>query len=95
MNVRIPLWILRFGDNATIDFSESDGDIVGDLDVTLEDVDHHGPGWCSTIRKPTSRKHPHADEQELVAGNEDIPLSSPETADLDPRKNPALSKNTE
>ena len=44
VNVRIPLWLLRFGDNATVDFSESDSDIVGDLDVTLEDIDYHGPG---------------------------------------------------
>ena len=44
VNVRIPLWLLRFGDNATVDFSEADGDIVGDLDLSLEDIDHHGPG---------------------------------------------------
>ena len=44
VNLRIPLWLLRFGDNATVNFSEADGDIVGDLDVTLEDIDFHGPG---------------------------------------------------
>ena len=44
VNVRIPLWLLRFGDNATVDFSEADGDIVGDLDLSLEDIDYHGPG---------------------------------------------------
>mgnify|MGYP001268122005 FL=1 len=44
MNLRIPLWLLRFGDDATVDFSEADGDIVGDLDVTIGDLDHHGPG---------------------------------------------------
>ena len=44
MNLRIPLWLLRFGDNATVNFSEADGDIVGDLDVTLENIDFHGPG---------------------------------------------------
>ena len=44
VNVRLPLWVLRFGDNATVDFSEADVDIVGDLDVSLEDIDYHGPG---------------------------------------------------
>lgn len=44
VKVRIPLWLLRFGDNATVDFSEADDDIVGDLDLTLEDIDYHGPG---------------------------------------------------
>ena len=44
VNVRIPLWLLRFGSNATIDFSQADGDIVGDLDLSLEDLDYHGPG---------------------------------------------------
>ena len=44
VRVRIPLWLLRLGDNTTVDFSEADGDIVGDLDLTLEDIDHHGPG---------------------------------------------------
>ena len=44
VNVRIPLWLLRFGDNATVDFSEADGDVVGDLDLSLEDIDYHGPG---------------------------------------------------
>ena len=44
VNVRIPLWFLRFGDNATVDFSEADGDIVGDLDLSLEDIDYNGPG---------------------------------------------------
>jgi hypothetical protein len=28
VNVRIPLWLLRFGSNATIDFSEADGDVL-------------------------------------------------------------------
>ena len=44
VNVRVPLWLLRFGDNATVNFSETDGDVVGDLDLTLDDLDHHGPG---------------------------------------------------
>ena len=44
VNVRIPLWLLRFGDKATVDFSEADGDIVDDLDLSVEDIDHHGPG---------------------------------------------------
>jgi hypothetical protein len=44
VNIRIPLWLLRFGDNATVDFSAAEGDIVGDLDLTLADIDHHGPG---------------------------------------------------
>jgi len=44
VNVRLPLWLLRFGDNATVDFSEADGDIVGDLDLSIEDIDYHGPG---------------------------------------------------
>ena len=44
VNVRLPLRVSRFGDNATVDFSEADVDIVGDLDVSLEDIDYHGPG---------------------------------------------------
>ena len=44
VNVRVPLWLLRFGDNATVDLPEADGGIVGDLDLSLEDIDHHGPG---------------------------------------------------
>ena len=44
VNVRIPLWFLRFSDNGTVDFSAADGDIVGDLDLSFEDIDHHGPG---------------------------------------------------
>ena len=44
VEVRIPLWLLRFGDNAMVNFSEADGDIVGDLDLSLEDIDYHGPG---------------------------------------------------
>ena len=44
VNVRIPLWLLRFGDSTTVDFSEADGDVVGDLDLSIDDLDHHGPG---------------------------------------------------
>ena len=44
VNVRIPLWLLRFGADAMVDFSEEDGDVLGDLDLSLEDIDHHGPG---------------------------------------------------
>ena len=44
VNVRIPLWLLRFGDNATVDFSEADGDVVGDLELSLWDIDYYGPG---------------------------------------------------
>ena len=44
VNVRIPLWLLRFGTNAMVDFAEADGDVVGDLDLSLEDIDYHGPG---------------------------------------------------
>lgn len=52
VTVRIPLWLLRFGDNATVDFSEEDGDIVGDLDVSIEDIDHHGPGLVLDYQEP-------------------------------------------
>ena len=41
VNVRIPLWLLRFGSNATVDF---DDDVVSELDLSVEDLDHHGPG---------------------------------------------------
>ena len=44
VEVRIPLWLLRFGNNATVNFSETDGDVVGDLDLSVEDIDYHGPG---------------------------------------------------
>ena len=44
VNLRIPLWLLRFGDDATVDFSEADGDVVGNLNVSIDDLDHHGPG---------------------------------------------------
>ena len=44
VNVRLPLWVRRFSDNGTVDFSAADGDIVGDLDLSFEDIDHHGPG---------------------------------------------------
>ena len=50
VNVRIPLWLLRFGSNAAIAFSEADGDVVGDLDLPLEDVDYHGPGLVLDYR---------------------------------------------
>ena len=44
VTLRIPLWLVRFGDNTSVDFSEADGDVVGDLDLTIEDIDYHGPG---------------------------------------------------
>ncbi len=44
VNVRIPLWLLRFADDGTVTFSEEERDLVGDLDLTVADLDHHGPG---------------------------------------------------
>jgi len=42
VNVRI--WLLRFNADAMVDFSEDDGDVLGDMNLSLEDIDHHGPG---------------------------------------------------
>lgn len=44
VNARMPLWLLRFGDDATVDLSANDNDAVGDLDLSIADLDHHGPG---------------------------------------------------
>jgi len=55
VTVRIPFWLLRFGDHATIDFSEGDGDTLEDLDVTMADLDHHGPGLVLDYHVDTDR----------------------------------------
>ncbi len=37
------MWLLRLGNNGTINFSENDLDLEN-LDLTVEDLDAHGPG---------------------------------------------------
>lgn len=44
VNARMPLWMLRFGDDATLDLSDNDNDVMRDLDLSVADLDHHGPG---------------------------------------------------
>ena len=38
VRVQIPLWLGRILDDGSM------GDLVGDLDLSVEDIDHHGPG---------------------------------------------------
>lgn len=44
VNARMPLWLLRFGDDATVDFSAGENNVMDDLDLSIADLDHHGPG---------------------------------------------------
>lgn len=43
VRIRFPMWLLRLGNNGTINFSENDFDLEN-LDLTVEDLDAHGPG---------------------------------------------------
>ena len=43
ITLRIPVWIIRLGGNEDVDFDTDQGDPFT-LDLTLEDLERHGPG---------------------------------------------------
>jgi hypothetical protein len=56
VSARMPLWLLRLSDDATVDFSADNGDIVGDLDLDIADLDHHGPGLVLDYQEPNRER---------------------------------------
>ena len=44
ISLSIPFWLLRRVGRGTINLSEDDDDPFGDLDLTFEDLEWHGPG---------------------------------------------------
>ena len=56
VNARMPLWLLRFGDDASVDFSSGDSDIMDDLDLSIADLDHHGPGLVLDYAEPNRER---------------------------------------
>ncbi|MDE0830975.1 MAG: hypothetical protein OSB03_17415, partial [Vicinamibacterales bacterium] len=52
VSARMPLWLLRLGDDETVDFSAGDSDIIGDLDLNIADLDNHGPGLVLDYQEP-------------------------------------------
>lgn len=56
VNARMPLWLLRFGDDASVDFSAGESDIMDDLDLSLDDLDHHGPGLVLDYAEPSRER---------------------------------------
>ncbi|MDA1093169.1 MAG: hypothetical protein O3A25_07860 [Acidobacteria bacterium] len=52
VSARMPLWLLRFGDDTTVDFSSRENDIMQDLNLSIADLDHHGPGLILDYAEP-------------------------------------------
>lgn len=43
LTLRLPMWLIRMSDDGRVDFDTNDGDPFS-LDLTVADLDHHGPG---------------------------------------------------
>ena len=56
VSARLPLWLLRLSDDATVDFAADNGNIVGDLDLDIADLDHHGPGLVLDYQEPNRER---------------------------------------
>ena len=52
VNLSLPLWIIRLGDDEQIDINVGDGDSLDDLDLTMADLDRFGRGLIYDHDRP-------------------------------------------
>ena len=52
VNLSLPLWVLRLGDDEQIDIDVGGGDALDDLDLTMADIDRFGRGLIYDHDRP-------------------------------------------
>ena len=52
VNVSIPFWLLRLGDDGTVDVNLDGDEDFERLDLTVGDLDRHGPGLIVDYERP-------------------------------------------